>query len=296
MSIKSLSILFYIIIFSLFWQAKIAFADMDLSVIPTGPAIRTGNTTIQNIKLNLKTKHNWQLLVTPLNNSFINISHPTSQIPVSQAEIQDNDSAKTFQLEFGKPIIIASGNNNDKIDKNCTIRISTPDGYYSGTYTGTLQFTLTSSHGTSVQNFNISFDQPLVQNISILPDNVNINILPEDSSQMNYSQESSPPSKIYIRSNKEWKLVLNSQNNANPLNYYFKVLSSSNNSNLYYSEYTQLSNTSFILAEGCPTISSDNKNIEPTIIQINYKLSTDKYSVLPAGGYPYNVIYNLTSR
>ena len=295
MSVKSLSILFCIIIFSLFLQAKIGFAGTDLSVVPAGPAIRSGNTTIQNITLHLKTKHHWQLLVTPLSYSFRNISHPVSQIPVSQAEFQDNDSSNTFQFEFGKPVIVASGDNNDKIDKNCTIRISTPEGYYPGTYTGTIQFTLLSSHGTSIQNFDISFDQPVIQDISILPDNVNINMLPENSIQMNCSQESSPPSKIYIRSNRKWKLILKSQNNINPLDYYFKTLSGSNNSNLYYSDYAKLSNTNFIIAEGGPTISSDSKTIEPTVIQVNYKISTDKYSVLTAGDYPYNVVFNLSS-
>jgi len=296
LSVKSSSIVLIAIIFSLFLQFNKVFAGMDLSVMPAGPAIRTGNTTIQNIILDLKTKNHWQLLVTPLNSSFRNISHPASQIPVSQAELQDNDSSNTFTLEFGKPVVVDSGDNNDKIDKNLTLRISTPDGYYPGTYTGTIQFTLISSKGTSVENFSVSFDQPTIQDISILPNEVNINILPENCMQMNYSQESSSPTKIYIRSNKNWKLILNSQKTDNPLNYYFKTLSSSNSSNLYYSDYTQLSNTNLIVAEGSPTISSDNKNIEPATVQINYKLETDKYSALPAGAYPYNVVYNLTSR
>gem|GEM_PF-3168924 len=299
MSVKS----FYTVILGLliivsgtFLQPNTAFANSNLSVTPAGPAIRLGTNTIQNITINMKTKRNWQLSVVPLSNSFKNITNPASLIPVSQAEIQDNSSSSASQLEFGKPVVIASGNDNNNISKNFIIRIQTPDSYYPGTYTGSVLFTLTSSHGISMQNFDISFDQPTVMDISIPGNEVNIDVIPENSMLNNYSQEAPSPTRLYIRSNKNWKLILTGQNIYNPVTYFFKTLSGSGNPTLYYSDYTQLSNTSFIIAEGSPTVSSDGKSMEPNIIQINYKLLTDKYSILTAGSYPYNIVFNLAAR
>jgi len=286
--------LFIVFLLSFFiFNLNKTYADSDISITSIGPAFNTGNYLIQSVSVDMKAKKNWQLLVVPLSSSLKNISNPSKQIPVSRLEIQD--SSGSYNLELNKPAIIASGNGNNvgrDIIKEFTLKLGCNNVAYPGIYTGILQFMLISGH-TSADIFNLSLSQPEIQDISISPDTMNISVSP-DNSMHGYSQESKTFSRIYIRSNKRWKLILQGQSAANSFIYAFKVVSSQRGSKIYYnSEYTDISNTPVIIAEGEPTVSQDGTSLVSEIIEINYMLKTDNPKALSAGSYPLNTGYYL---
>ncbi|OGH95767.1 MAG: hypothetical protein A2104_07865 [Candidatus Melainabacteria bacterium GWF2_32_7] len=271
------------------------YAGSNLTITKLGNPYSIGNDTIQDISLSLKTKKNWKLLVTSLNNGLLNTSSPSNRIPVSRITIQDNSSSNIYPVQYITPVIIESGNNNENIDARYSIKISNSDASYPGTYTGNLLFSLVSSGGTNVENFTLSFTQNPVQDISITPNHLNINVDSQNSLLNNYSQESASPVRIYIRSNQKWKLVLKGIDRNNSLSYAFKVLSGTNNAKLYYnSAYTLLPDSNLTIAEGDPTVFSDGNSLDSVVIEVNYRLTTGNSSIFPAGAYPYNLMYYLS--
>jgi len=226
-----ISVLFLVII--CFSSSNKAYADANLTITQLGAPYNVGNDTVQDISLSLKTKKNWKLSAAALNNYLLNNSYPSSRIPVSKMTIQNGNNSGTYQIEYNKPVIIASGSDNGNINTRCSIKINNSDVYYPGIYTGSLQFTLVSSGGIAVKNFVLSFMQNAIQAISITPNLLNINFDSKKSMLNDYSQESASPIRIYIKSNQKWKLILQGKDQNKTLNYAFKVLSGTNNSKIY---------------------------------------------------------------
>jgi hypothetical protein len=284
----------FIAIISLQYFNK-AYAGVGLTVTKLGSPYNVGNYTAQDVLLSLKAKKNWKLLVTSLNNGLLNTSSPSKQIPVSRMTIQNNSNSNIYPVQYNTPVVIASGCSNENIDVRYSIKISNLDASYPGTYTGNLLFSLVSPCSTDVESLTLSFTQNPLQDISITPNPLNINIDPQNSMLNNYSQESASPVRIYIRSNQKWRLSLKGIDQNNSLNYAFKVLSGPNNSKLYYnSAYTLLPCDNLTIAEGNPTVSSDGNTLDSAVIEINYRLTTSNSSILPAGSYPYNLMFLLS--
>ena len=293
---KFISFTLIILISICFTVTSKAYAGSDLSVTALGSPVKSGDFIFQDLSLSLKTKHNWQLIVTPLNGSLINTSHPSSRISIGRLTVQDEDTNNTYSLKSNKPMVISSGNDVDKFDKKITLKFINSDADYPGTYTANLQFTLLTSTGSSSDIYTLQITQPEVRDIYVTPNTVDINISSENSQLSSFSQESTTATKLYIHSNRAWKLILNGLNNKNLINYAFKVTSNTGSSKVYYNtDYTSLPYGSFIIAEGAPTVSSNGADLEPQIIEVNYRIKTDKANNLSAGSYPFNIRYDLIS-
>lgn len=293
MVIKFIRILSILILSISYVMLSPVYADENISVIAQGTPVKVGNTTVQNISLELKTKRDWKLLVLMQDNYLRNVSKPSSIIKSERIEIQDDETQNRFVLESGKPVIMASGNDSQKIIKSCSLILKNIDSDYPGIYRGNIQFFLTASTGTSMDSYVFEFNQPLIQKLSVMPGSVNINVSADDSIKYGHVQETANPVRIFVTSNKEWKLVLEGESQNNPLSCAYKVLPG--NYKAYNLEYTGLSSGSKVIAKGDQTVSADGQNLEPKSVEVNYMLKTGESELLPAGSYPFNLKYTLIS-
>lgn len=293
MVIKFINILSILILIVFCVLLRPVYADENISVTAQGTPVKVGNTTVQNISLDLKTKKDWQLMVLIQDDYLRNTSKSASQISAERLEVQDNETQDRFSLKSGKPVIIAADNDSQKLIKSYSLVLNNSDSDYPGIYRGSIHFVLTTSMGTSMDSYVFEFNQPIIQRLSVMPDSVNINVSPDNSMKYGYIQETVNPVKIFVSSNKEWKLVLQGASQDNPLNYGYKVLPG--NYKAYNLEYTGLSSGSKVIAEGDSTVSADGQGLESKVVEVNYMLKTGESELLPAGSYPFNLKYTLIS-
>lgn len=271
-----------------------AIARTNLSVSSSASSVMSGKSLLQYLSAVGSTNGSYKLIIIPTTDFLVNTTHPSSRISINKLEVENVDTHNYYPLDMNAPLEIMTGKDNENFNNRIGIRIKDAEAYYPGTYTCNLQFTLVSEDGSSTAMLNAVFNIPEINDIRITPANININISPKISSQQSYKKEPEFPTQIHIRSNKKWKLILNSLVFDNSFNYAFKVLPLNGDYKTYYSsEYTSLSKRSFVIAEGEATISADSTFLESKVIEVNYLLQNNSTIDLTAGSYPANINYEL---
>ena len=282
------------LIFNLLLNSNIALALPTIKVSSLGPVIKSGNTTIQNISLNFNTESNWQILVVPLENCLKNSYQQEKNIPLDRLSIENNNGQQLNSLEPNKPVIFDSGNETGNINKNYILRCKNSDADYPGIYTGSLQFILVTNSPTEQDIYPVSIEQYPEQKIMADSNTVNLNIKPNNILKKGFVQELELPTRLYVRSNTEWKLILKNYNNNDLINVKFKVLSVPENCRTHYSsDYFEATNSSLVIAKGAPTFTASGKDLETKIIEINYQIKTKTGKILPAGPFQFDFDFSL---
>lgn len=286
---KILIILFVISIYS----RNSAYAYSEIKVLSQGTPIKFEDVIIQNIIVSIKADSNWTLTVDTFGNSLANLNRPSNQISINDLSIANNVISKIYSFEPNKTMNIDSGTATNTINKIYSIRIPCSDSNYPGIYSGTFKFTLNTGTGAISDIYTLSFAQPSIQKVSILPNSLYIKVLPADAMKKGYNLISATPTRINVQSNIPWKLTIKNQSSQNSLKCKFKVTSVSNNVRTSYGiDYTDLPINELVIAEGNPTANTaDNLNAET--IEINYLFKTREDEVQSADTYPFNVGYNL---
>ena len=273
-----------------------AYAAPELGVVTQGSSSQVNNTIVQNIIVNLKTDAAWKLSIVSLDNSLINLSQPNQSIPINNVYILDNNLANTYYFEPNKTIQIDSGDSVGTFNQKYALRVSSADAAYAGVYSGTFKFTLTSGSDVATYIYNLSFNQPEIKRVNIIPDSLYIKVLPYDAMKKGYNYTTNSPTKILIQSNTNWKLVLKNDAKENSLNCQFKVSSLSGKSKINYgNDFTDLPTQNLIIAEGEPTISSDGKTLDTEVIQVKYLFKSPEGEIQPSDNYNFNVNYDIIS-
>ncbi|EKE03775.1 MAG: hypothetical protein ACD_20C00152G0002 [uncultured bacterium] len=294
-----IKIIFLIIglIFNLLLNSNIAYAMPNIKVSSLGSVIKSGNTTIQNISLNFITDSSWQILVSPVDACLRNSYYPAKNVSLERLLIENNRGVQLNLPKLNKPVILDSGTETGSINRQYILRYKNSDADYPGLYTGSLQFTLISGSGTEMDIYSLSIEQPVEQKIIAESNIVNLDIKSTNILKKGFMQESELPTKLYVRSNTEWKLVLKKNNYNDFINLKFKVLSVPDNCRTQYnSDYFDLPNGNFVIMEGNPTLDASGKGVEAKMLEINYQIKTKDGQILPAGPFQFDAYYTLMPR
>lgn len=151
-----------------------------------------------------------------------------------------------------------------------------------GTYSTRLQFQTQTAFLNYNTVYNLSFTIPKTQDVSCITNPVNIKLSPENVFEANTSISNVTTPQILIKSNDDWKLILDTSNLGKLIGkYYFQITGVSKNVTEYEtSEVEILPNRQYVLAKGKPTVSElITGNYSNDFINIKYflKNASDKY-------------------
>lgn len=282
-----------------FTAENTSYASSFLKVTSIGPAIKSGGTTVQNITLNFKENSpDWKILVTALDDSLKNSFNPSKKLSLDNLVIENFNGDHITVNEPNKPYTVGIGTEVGEISKNLVLRYKNNDADYPGTYTGYFQFNIVSSSGTSVNTYNFSIEQPVNQKIYTTNNTINMKIKSENALKKGFKQELDIPSRLYISSNSDWKLILKSNKNINELlDLKFKILSCPSDIKKYFdAEYSNIPSDEFVLMEGGPTIDPTGKILETKAIEINYQINTKENEILPSGDFRFDADYTISPK
>jgi len=272
------------------------FASAQLFVNSSNNSGIVNNTITQNILLNIKADTDWVLTIVPLDSSLKNQSRADKEISVNDIYILDNKLSNIYYFEQNKTVQIDSGIAGT-YNKKYALKIESRNPAYAGIYAGAFKFTLISGNETATYIYNLSFNNPEIKKITILPDSLHINISPSDAMKKRFNHTTNSPTKIVIESNTDWQLVLKNEAKENPLKCKFKVSAVSGKSKILYgTDYTDLPNKDIIVVQGQATISEDKKILDSEVIQIKYLFISPDNDIQDADSYLFNVNYDLISK
>ena len=192
--------------------------------------------------------------VKALDSYITNTTDSSLRIPVSQLYL--NDGSNSYQMQNNIDVTILSALISvATYTKPYTALVTNVSAIPAGTYNTRLQFTLDSTLSTQTFTFTLSFVIPLDQSVSTTTTPVMITLTPENvfDTSANIANTTSP--QINIKSNKKWKLLMDTSNLGTLIgNYYFQVLSATSHVNEYSTTPVKIEpNQQYTLAKGTGT-------------------------------------------
>lgn len=157
--------------------------------------------------------------------NITNTTDSTLQIPVTKLYL--NDGTNSYQMQQNTDVTILNGLISiTPYTRAYNAVVTNVSAIPPGTYTTRLLFTLDANLSTQTFTFTLSFTIPVDQSVSTTTTPVTITLTPENvfDTSANVSNTTSP--QINIKSNKKWKLLMDTSNLGTLIgNYYFQVLS-----------------------------------------------------------------------
>lgn len=157
-----------------------------------------------------------------------------------------------------------------------------------GTYTTRLEFDTNTTLSPASTVYTLSFTIPLSQDVSSTTNPVNITLTPDNVFDETAKVENTTTSQVVVKSNGNWKLILNTSSLGTlPANYYFLITSVSSHVKSYITAETQLQpNQQYVLASGEATVSTPITGVTTTdYINIKYFLKNTSGTYIPEGTY-----------
>lgn len=259
------------------------------------PEIVSENNIEKNILINYKPGSNWKLVLKLVSNGFYNINDPYAVIQPEHIIIRNNKKLSVSQLSLNEGILIDFGNNDEYANSSITLEIRPIENIKPGKYNGIIQFQLSNQDETRYENVHVSFKLPYKQEIYTLPNKVDISVDASNSFKKGFLQESKNVSKILVKSNSNWKLIIRAnKDEESDISHYFKVVSVPYGAkSLCSANYDVIPNNPIAIIEGLPTFSYDGQHLESREIDIIYAFKTSIKSFTPSGNYPINVTYSI---
>lgn len=235
------------------------------------------------------------LKVKALDSHITNTTDSTLQIPITQLYL--NEGTNSYQMKYNTDVNILSGLISiTPYTKPYTAVVTNVSAIPAGTYTTRLQFTLDANLSSQTFTFTLSFVIPVDQSVSTTTTPVTITLTPENvfDTSANISNTTSP--QINIKSNKKWKLLMDTSNLGTLIgNYYFQILSATSHVSDYSTTPVKIEpNQQYILAKGVGTYTAPITGSYSTdYILLKYYLMNNSGSFLSEGSYNNYVKYIL---
>lgn len=287
-------ILIIIFIFFFFCMQK---TEAAITVQSAGSTVVSATQISQPINVIISGLLN--LLVTikvkALDSYITNTTDSSLRIPVSQLYL--NDGSNSYQMQNNIDVTILSALISvATYTKPYTALVTNVSAIPAGTYNTRLQFTLDSTLSTQTFTFTLSFVIPLDQSVSTTTTPVIITLTPENvfDTSANIANTTSP--QINIKSNKKWKLLMDTSNLGTLIgNYYFQVLSATSHVNEYSTTPVKIEpNQQYTLAKGTGTYTAPITGSYTTdYILLKYYLVNNSGTFLKEGTYNNYVKYIL---
>ena len=287
-------ILIIIFIFFFFCMQK---TEASITVQSAGSTVVSATQISQPINVIISGLLN--LLVTikvkALDSYITNTTDSSLRIPVSQLYL--NDGSNSYQMQYNIDVTILSALISvATYTKPYTALVTNVSVIPAGTYNTRLQFTLDSTLSTQTFTFTLSFVIPLDQSVSTTTTPVMITLTPENvfDTSANIANTTSP--QINIKSNKKWKLLMDTSNLGTLIgNYYFQVLSATSHVNEYSTTPVKIEpNQQYTLAKGTGTYTAPITGSYTTdYILLKYYLVNNSGTFLKEGTYNNYVKYIL---
>ncbi len=284
----------YIFIFFCFGTLKTEAAigvegvgDTVVSATQISQAINVTMSGLLNLLVTLKVK---------ANDSYIaNIADSSLKIPITQLYL--NDGTNSYQIQKDTNVTIFTNTISvGTYTKPYTAVVANVSAIPAGTYSTKLQFTIDSIFPNQTTTFDLFFTIPVEQSVSTTVDPVKITLTPENvfNTSANVSNATTP--QINIKSNKKWKLSMDTSNLGTLIgNYYFQVLSATSHVTEYSTNPVKLeAKQRYTLAKGVGTYTTPiTGSYSPDYILLKYYLVNNSESFLKEGAYNNNIRYIL---
>ncbi len=235
------------------------------------------------------------LKVKALDSYITNTTDSSLKIPITQLYL--NDGSNSYQMQNNVDVPIFSGTIVlATYTKPYTAVVNNVSAIPAGTYNTRLQFMLDSALSTQTFTFTLSFVIPVDQSVSTTTVPVTITLTPENvfDTSANISNTTSP--QINIKSNKKWKLLMDTSNLGTLIgNYYFQVLSATSHVSEYPTDPIKLeANQQYVLAKGTGTYTTPiTGSYSQDYILLKYYLVNNSGSFLKEGTFNNYVKYIL---
>ena len=253
-----------------------------------GDTIVTSNNIERNLIVNSDDGGDYNISVRPLQESITN-SDGTVSIPLQYLYI--NNTKEDVYLKYNEYSNIFQGLNMGGTAKNMTAKIKgygiVPSGVYNILFE--IQATDTETNDiVSMTTFNLQFIVPVVHELNTYSEVPRINVSGADvfSKNKKISTESAPM--IYIRSNTDWILSIDTTDfNEAQGNYYVRTISGSSGvTNRLQERALIIPGKEIILARGkAPAVNE--------FVSVEFSIENPDGKIIPAGNYQNRVKYIL---
>ncbi len=253
-----------------------------------GDTIVTSNNIERNLIVNSDDGGDYNIAVRPLQETITN-SDGTVSIPLQYLYI--NNTKEDVYLKYNEYSNIFQGLNMGGTAKNMTAKIKgygiVPSGVYNILFE--IQATDTETNDiVSMTTFNLQFVVPVVHELNTYSEVPRINVSGADvfSKNQKISAESAPM--IYIRSNTDWILSIDTTDfNEAQGNYYVRTVSGSSGvTNRLQERALIIPGKEIILARGkAPAVNE--------FVSVEFSIENPDGKIIPAGNYQNRVKYIL---
>ena len=256
--------------------------------------VSTSIQVIEDIFLSLQ----FFLKVKALDPYITNVSNSQYKIPINQLYL--NDGTNEFQMQPNVEMTLYSENNPQLwgYKKNYTCIIKNIGVLPPGTYSTKLQFQTQMAIMSYNTVYNLTFTIPINQEVSSITNLVNIKLTPENVFEANVNISNITTPQILIKSNDDWKLILDTSNLGNLVGkYYFQITGVSKNVTEYETSQVEiLPNRQYVLAKGKPTVTEVvSGNYSTDFVNIKYMLKNSSEKYLKEGQFKNYVNYIIQS-
>lgn len=289
---KKILIVVYIFFFfaALKTEAAITVQSAGSTVVSATQILQPINVTISGL-LNLLVT----IKVKALDAYITNTADNTLQIPISKLYL--NDEAGSYQMQQNTDVNILSGLISiTPYTRPYNAVVTNVSAIPAGTYTTRLQFTLNANLSTETTTFTLSFTIPVDQSVSTTTTPVTISLTPENVFDISANVANTTTPQINIKSNKKWKLLMDTSNLGTLIgNYYFQVLSATSHVNNYSTTPVKIeANQQYTLAKGTGTYTAPiTGTYSQDYILLKYYLTNNSGTFLKEGTYNNYVKYIL---
>lgn len=288
------------IILLLFFILGFTPAYCNVSVKSLGNTVISPNqisTSIQVIEDSFITLQ-FFIKVKALGPYITNTDNPKYKIPINKLYL--NDGENEFQLQPNTQITLFSVNNFQLLGytKNYNCIIKNIGVLPPGNYSTRLQFQTQTAMFNYNTVYNLSFTIPANNEVSSVTNPVNIKLTPENVFETNINIPNVTSPQILIKSNDNWKLILDTSN-LGPLigQYYFQITGVSKNVTEYETSQIEIRpNQKYVLAKGKPTATElINGSYTTDFVTIKYTLKNTSEKYLKEGQFKNYVNYIIQS-
>lgn len=253
-----------------------------------GDTIVTSNNIERNLIVNSDDGGDYNIAVRPLQETITN-SDGTVSIPLQYLYI--NNTKEDVYLKYNEYSNIFQGLNMGGAAKNMTAKIKGYGIVPSGVYNILFEIQATDSETNdivSMTTFNLQFVVPVVHELNTYSEVPRINVSGADvfSKNQKISAESAPM--IYIRSNTDWILSIDTTDfNEAQGNYYVRTVSGSSGvTNRLQERALIIPGKEIILARGkAPAVNE--------FVSVEFSIENPDGKIIPAGNYQNRVKYIL---
>lgn len=285
-----------IIIFIFFFFAAIK-TEAAITVQSAGSTVVSATQISQPINVTLSELLN--LLVTlkvkALDANITNTTDSTLYIHVTKLYL--NDGTKSYQMQQNTDVtILSSLISITPYKKAYNAVVTNVSAIPPGTYTTRLLFTLDANLSTQTFTFTLSFTIPIDQSVSTTTTPVNITLTPENVFDMSANVSNTTSPQINIKSNKKWKLLMDTSNLGTLIaDYYCQVLSATSHVTDYSTTPVKIeANRQYTLAKGVGTYTAPiTGTYSQDYILLKYYLMNNSGTFLNEGSFNNYVKYIL---